>query len=82
MPKRRDPGATLDDCVRTAIDRVNHAIRTFDGGCDKDSVANLAKLVGIIGDLRGMIGLDERADQLTGVILLPRVREDGNELEN
>ena len=76
MPKRKptDPADTLDSCVRCAIEQVNRAVTAFDGGCDKDSVANLAKLVGIIGELRGMIGLDCPSDNRTGVIILPPVR--------
>ncbi len=75
MPKRKAPADTLDDCVHTAIERVNQVISAFDGGCDKDSVANLAKLVTVIGELRERVGLCDRADTRTGVILLPQVRE-------
>ena len=65
MAKRKtDPADTLDSCVRCAIEQVSRAVTAFDGGCDKDSVANLAKLVGIIGDLRGMIVTQEQAAEL------------------
>lgn len=76
MPKRKsaDPADTLDSCVRTAIEQVNRAVTSFEGGCDKESVANLAKLVGIIGELRTMIGLDAGNETRTGVIILPPVR--------
>ncbi|MBQ3100416.1 MAG: hypothetical protein IJC50_05440 [Clostridia bacterium] len=75
MPKRKsDPADTLDSCVRVAIEQVKCAVTAFDGGCDKESVANLAKLVGIIGELRTMIGLDVGNETRTGVVILPPVR--------
>lgn len=73
--EKKDPADTLDECVNTAIDRTRQAISAFEGGCDKDSVANLAKLVSIIGELREMVGLAESENTQTGVILLPSVRE-------
>ena len=77
MAKRKtDPADTLDSCVRSAIEQVSRAVTSFDGGCDKDSVANLANLVGIIGDLRAMIGADSAGDGRTGVVLMPAVLDD------
>lgn len=78
MPRRKSkktPADTLDECVNSAILRTREAIEQFDFDGGKDSVANLAKLVSVIGELRDMVGISEREDTQTGVILLPERKD-------
>ena len=72
---KKSPADTLDECVNSAIIRTRQAIEQFDFDGGKDSVANLAKLVSVIGELRDMVGVSEREDTQTGVILLPERKD-------
>lgn len=66
---------TLDSCVKKAIMRTSQAIERLEVDGGKDSVANLAKLVSVIGELRDMVGGADEGQGQTGVILIPERKE-------